>query len=100
MIALMEPEGTRSQDRYIKHIEKLITSSTRSDEQVPEWYVVNFENERGFAIVTDADLPTRVYGVSNEGHLNMSDTTFNPGLKFVIQNLENNSKLREQSKTW
>lgn len=95
MMALMEQSGTRSKERTIKHIEKIQTHSTRSNEQAPEWYVVNFENEDGFAIVTDADIPSRVYGVSNEGHLNVADTAFNPGLKYVIQNLENNPKLGE-----
>lgn len=90
MIAMMENGQTRSHARSIQNISKLNLPSTRSERTVADWYVVNFENDEGFAIITDADYSIKVYGVANEGNFNIADTTFNIGLKYVIQNLENN----------
>lgn len=97
IIDAIDGGSTRSHDRKVKSIHKLNTSKTRVESLIAEWYVVNFDNNDGFAIITDADYPCKVYGVSNEGYLNLSDTIFNEGLKYVIQCLEKNPELTRYS---
>lgn len=47
-------------------------------------YYVNFEDGKGFAILGADDRVGRVYAISNEGNLNLNDTTYNNGLSLVL----------------
>lgn len=43
-------------------------------------YIVNFSNDSGFAVLGADDRMMPVYAISESGHLNLNDTTFNAGL--------------------
>lgn len=54
--------------------------ATRSDENNPLYYVINYENDEGFAVVGARKGLEGVYAISDSGELSISDTTDNPGL--------------------
>lgn len=61
---------------------------TRSEEINPSYYIINFENNEGFAIVpADIRLPQEPYAISNESNLSLSDTIFNKSLTFFLNSL-------------
>lgn len=70
--------------RSIKNIELLNVKSTRSDTEQFGYYVINYNNELGFALVSADRRRNSVYALSNEGSLQLSDTTFNDGLNWYI----------------
>ena len=63
-----------------------LTKSSSKDES-PLMYLVNYNDNMGFALMgADKRLPY-VYAISNEGHLELSDTLENPGLAFVLDGI-------------
>lgn len=49
-------------------------------------YLVNYEDNQGFALLS-ADWRTKpVYAISDEGNMNLADTTFNKGLALFMEN--------------
>lgn len=61
---------------------------TRSGEENTDtmFYLVNYADDQGFALLS-ADRRTKpVYAISDEGELNLSDTTFNKGLALFMEN--------------
>ncbi len=67
MIKSIEVNQTRSVNRTIRSISP-INGTTRSDDS-SQWYIVNYDNEAGFCIVTDADIPSPVAAFSEQGEL-------------------------------
>lgn len=61
------------------------TPNTRSNESDTLFYLVNYVNNKGFALLSADDRMFPVYAMSDEGHLNMADTTFNEGLKLFYR---------------
>lgn len=57
---------------------------TRSQESGIPFYVVNFKEDGGFAILSGDDRLTPVYAFSNEGAINLNDTVTNYGLNFYM----------------
>ena len=49
------------------------------------FYLVNYENERGFALLGAPSGASDIYAISDEGHLSMSDTTYNEGLRMFME---------------
>ena len=76
---ISEPD-TRSAARVVKSVQFIGGSGTRSDGDNPLYYVVNYENEGGFAVLGADTRLDGVYAISDGGHLNMDATTFNLGL--------------------
>ncbi|MBD5289328.1 MAG: hypothetical protein HDS26_01420 [Bacteroides sp.] len=62
MMKELDGGATRS-SRRIATIEK-VNQLTRSDAQAPNWFLVNYDNEAGFALVNDAKVVCPVYGIS------------------------------------
>lgn len=58
--------------------------STRAQENGIPFYIVNFKDHGGFAILSGDDRLTPVYAFSNEGAINLNDTISNYGLNFYI----------------
>ena len=85
MMKELDGGATRS-SRRIATIEK-VNQLTRSDAQAPNWFLVNYDNEAGFALVNDAKVVCPVYGISNTGSLFISDTIQNKALANVLHNI-------------
>lgn len=78
----MENGGTTRGSRIVKDVE-IYTSGglfTRSAETAPDFYVINYADDGGFALVSADSRRFPVYAFSYEGHMNLSDTLDNPGL--------------------
>lgn len=76
--------GASRSSRRIATIEQ-VNQLTRSDAQAPNWFLVNYDDEAGFALVNDAKIYCPVYGIANTGSLSMTDTTENKGLAIVLE---------------
>lgn len=64
-----------------------LTKSSQGLTDSPILYLVNYDDNKGFALLgADKRLPY-VYAISNEGHLELSDTLANPGLAFVLKGI-------------
>ncbi|MEE1021912.1 MAG: C10 family peptidase [Muribaculaceae bacterium] len=87
MIRAVEPEGTRASARTVESIEYYGGSATRSGEEEPMFYVVNYANDGGFAVLGADTRVDSIYAFSDEGHLDMNDTTFNEGLNIFFESL-------------
>lgn len=104
-----EQVHTVSLERALKQVTpfyKGASGSTRTSEEIPEveslsihliggkftraqengipFYIVNFKDHGGFAILSGDDRLTPVYAFSNEGAINLNDTISNYGLNFYI----------------
>ncbi len=79
--------ATRSRTRAVKSVQFIGGSSTRTDGDAPLYYVVNYEDEGGFAVLGADTRLDGVYAISDEGHLDMNDTTFNFGLNVFFRSL-------------
>ncbi|MBD5204269.1 MAG: hypothetical protein HDS82_05275 [Bacteroidales bacterium] len=62
-------------------------SSTRSSNEGIPFYIVNFKEKRGFAILSGDDRITSVYAFSDEGAINLKDTVNNIGLSYYINGI-------------
>ena len=83
MFARIGVKSTRASGR-IKSIERFKTS-TRSDiSSTHGLYIVNYENECGFALLAADRRLSPVYALSEEGSLSLADTINNPGLNWYI----------------
>lgn len=78
---------TRSSDRKVKSTEVFVAKpATRSTEDVEvSFYLINYENNEGFAMVSTDSRATPVYAYSDEGNLNPEDFETNPGLKIFLE---------------
>ena len=89
-VGSMNPE-TRSDMLELSAIETLGNKPTRSGEPDDNilwgYYVINFENDGGFALVSADDRNRPVYALSDEGKMVLSDTVNNIGLRTYINNL-------------
>lgn len=83
----IERSATRRAPRKVKSIEYLGASRTRSDTNDPLYYVVNYDNDEGFAVLGADKRLDGVYAFSEEGTLDMNDTTFNVGLNIFFRSL-------------
>lgn len=83
---------TRSKEREIKSAEIYVAKpATRSVENLEvSFYLINYENNEGFALVSTDRRTTPVYAYSNEGNLTINDIETNPGLRiFMDGTIEN-----------
>lgn len=78
--------GTRTV-RRVKDVQTLGSGVTRSNSSDTLYYVVNYENEGGFAVLGADTRLDKVYAIGEEGNLDMNDTITNPGLSIFFSNL-------------
>lgn len=90
--------------RTVQNIQKISDSPSRLSRAGGDnttLYLINYEDNKGFALMgADSRLPS-FYALSNEGHLNLSDTIFNEGLAIVFQAIQTDIsyKLSTSSRT-
>ncbi|MBD5355421.1 MAG: hypothetical protein HDR88_00190 [Bacteroides sp.] len=79
---LEDTPGTRTH-RVVKNIETYKRGNilTRSSNTAPDFYVINYMDEGGFALVSTDSRRIPVYAFSTEGHMSLSDTVTNEGLR-------------------
>ena len=79
--------STRSTTRKVKSTEIFVAKpSTRSVEsEEVSFYLINYEDNEGFAMVSTDSRTTPVYAYSDEGNLNPADFENNPGLKIFLE---------------
>lgn len=87
-------EGTGSTRSFpaIKSIETIKNHKTRSigDSGIENYfYLINYAEDGGFALLGADTRMAPLYAISDEGHLSMQDTVWNPGLSAMINSYIN-----------
>lgn len=86
MFASLSEMSTRSNNRRIAHIQPLgSVSYTRSEQSQQDTliYIINYENDEGFAIVGADTRVKPVYAISETGSFNIDDET-NPAVETML----------------
>lgn len=91
MFAMIDGPTTRVTARVPKQIEVvgthgILTRSVPTKGLDSLFYIVNYENNEGFAILSADNRLIPVLGICNEGEFDSSDTD-NPGVRMVLDNL-------------
>ena len=71
------------------NIEPVMCTATRS-EDTPSYYIVNYGNDEGYAVITTIPGMDQVQAISDKGSLHISDTISNKGLAAFFSNLDAN----------
>lgn len=90
LFSRMEGKNTRTdtRKRVVRSIQYLAEGGkTRAEGEDPLYYVVNYADDAGFAILGADTRLDKVYAFSDTGSLNLNDTTFNEGLREYIYGL-------------
>lgn len=65
-----------------------INSMTRSNESDDvKYYIVNYANNQGFAVLSADEEKGKVFAISDEGSISLTDTASNPGLNMFFSDL-------------
>lgn len=77
--------------RSIKNVDVLTnqniqTRSQSSEEQDTLMYLINYDNEEGYVLLSADQRTESLFAVSDEGNLNLNDTIDNPGLYIFLSN--------------
>lgn len=78
--------STRSHDRRVASVEYFGNSATRGDDDT-KYYLVNYEGNSGFAVLSANRNTGCVFAISEEGKLSMEDTTHNAALAYFFRKL-------------
>lgn len=84
-LSSLDGDATRSFNRKVKNVELINNSQTRSE--LPSYYIVNFENNQGFAILAADKRLLPVCAFSDKGAISLQDTIQNKGLAGFISSL-------------
>lgn len=91
--AAIEDGKTRSEVRLVESVETILGDVTRGEEATPMYYIVNYKDNKGFALLSADSRLLPVYAISDSGHMSLADTENNPGLKSFIEALPTSSDL-------
>ncbi len=83
--------NTRSKTRTVKSIQTIgLNNGTRSSETSgkPQYYLVNYENDEGFAVLSADKRLGTVFAIAEDGNLSLEDTIGNPGLANFFSGLD------------
>ncbi|MDE6717894.1 MAG: C10 family peptidase [Muribaculaceae bacterium] len=87
-------EGTRGANRSSYRLSVIKPNKTRADKNgndLPDslYYLINYDDDRGFALMSaDKRLP-EMMAISDEGNLDLNDTTYNDGLAYYMKAISN-----------
>ncbi len=77
--------GATRAGRTVKNVEFLNTITRADGSDINgQFYIVNYENDGGFAVLSSDDRLEPVYALSDEGSLHLSDTIENKGLSWYM----------------
>ena len=86
-------EETRSLKRTVSTVQTITSLKTRANaDSEPILYLVNYENNGGFALLGANRNSSDIYAISEKGHLEMRDTLNNPGLALFIRNAQSDAE--------
>lgn len=92
MVASLDSCVTRASARNVKSVDNIKGRvATRSNGNNSGYYLINYDDNQGFAIVSSYKCDNPVFAFSNEGNLNLSDTASNLGLAAYLNSLPDNS---------
>ena len=92
--------NTRSVDRKVKSVDYVKSAyRTRSDDHDTLMYLVNYENNQGFALLGCPETSKDIYAISEEGSLDMSDTVYNKPLAMFIASARVDAKISTLAST-
>lgn len=86
LFAVMFGNSTRS-GRKVRNVETFrprISTRSNSGDEMYGFYIVNYDNDGGFAMVSADRRRTPVQAISDEGSLSLSDTLENKGLSWYM----------------
>ena len=90
--------NTRSKSRKVAKVKEIYGSShTRGDNTNPLFYLVNYEDNEGFALLGADERVEPVYAISSKGKLNMEDTVRNIGLAVFMNDIIQNAEYELQN---
>lgn len=94
MLKDMGEEATKSSNRTVRDIWSTGRVDTKSgNENYPLFYVINFSDNKGFAIAgADKRVPPVVF-IAEEGSLNSGDTLKNPGMVAMLSKIETETRM-------
>lgn len=87
--------GTRSSvsSRKVKSIEavrsKAATRSSGSNMLDTLYYIINYADDSGFAVMSADKRTVPLYAISEDGRFDINDTVFNKGLALFVNGMEN-----------
>ena len=93
LFAQIDGSATKSSTRVVKTVDFLMDSKTRSGKRDTLMYVINYEDNRGFALVGKSFASRGVYAISNKGSICLDDTINNVGLSMFINTYINDALL-------
>lgn len=79
--------ATRSVPR-VQSVDLITSTKTRAGEGDPMYYIINYENESGFAVVSADSRVSPIQAIADEGNLSIADTIQNKGLALFFNLLE------------
>lgn len=93
-LSLIEGQGSRSGGRTIDmdNIAYVCDRSTRAADNDTLMYIVNFDDNEGYAIVSANRNTEGLIAITEKGHLNSDCMTENPGLDIYLDNIKNQIK--------
>ena len=87
-------EGTRATQRKVESVLPLYGNKTRAGEEAkPGIYLINYADNKGFAMVGASGNSDVIYAISEKGHLEPSDTLANPTLAAFFRGAEEHAAL-------
>lgn len=94
---------TRSSEQVAAVEHYMPLASTRGYEVGNGYYIVNFGDDTGFAIVGADTRLDAIYAISDSGSLSVADTSKNESLKWYLEDylaIEQNSRMEDSSGNW
>lgn len=91
-ISQIDGTTTKSVKRIVSSVELLNGRKTRGNSDnsdYNDYYLINYSDDKGFAIVSSDKYKIPVYAFSDEGSLSWSDTTYNEGFRQYVRGLNN-----------
>ena len=87
-------EPTRSEGRRVRNVEYVrSTTRTRAGDTDTLMYLVNYEDNRGFALLGRPATSKAIYAISEEGSLDMSDTVYNKPLAMFMASAREDAQI-------
>lgn len=86
-VSTIDDDKTRSDKRVFSNFEIILADDSETRSNKPLYYIINFDDNEGFAVVSADSRLDQVYAFSDEGNIFLSDTTLNKGLGMFFQSL-------------
>lgn len=93
--AFNKQTGTRSSvsGRKVKSIEAVRSQATTRSygSDIPDtlYYIINYADDSGFAVMSADKRTVPLYAISEDGRFDLNDTVYNKGLALFVHGMEN-----------